>query len=476
MDPRTLEQVAEDAGGRLVQGDPASVVNGVTTDSRGDCAGRLFVALRGTRFDGHAFVADALANGAVAALVGTGAELPADLPESAGVIAVDDTLAGLQNLAAAQRRRLKARVIGVTGSVGKTTTKDILAAIADRRGQVVATRGNYNNEIGLPLTVLDADQTTDVLIVEMGMRAPGEIRALAKIARPHVGVVTLVSAVHVERLGSLENIAAAKRELIEELPPNGAAVLNGDDALVRDMARAAPASVLFFGFGKNNDVRASDVETLGEAGSRFTLHFRGDAVSVRLPLPGRHQVVNALAAAAAALACGWPIEDVAAGLAGSDRCRSAMRTELLTTPHGVHLINDAYNASPVSMAAALDLLTSLPARRRIAVLGDMLELGPLTEKAHAKLGEDVARLGVDVLIAVGSQARCVVEAARRAGMPAKAVFACTDSDEAAEAAQHIVRPGDVVLIKASRGLALERVAQRLAAASGVAGERGDEER
>ncbi|MFS8627963.1 MAG: UDP-N-acetylmuramoyl-tripeptide--D-alanyl-D-alanine ligase [Limnochordales bacterium] len=472
MDPRTLEQVAADAGGRLLRGRPDAVVTGVATDSRTAQHGRLFVALRGQRFDGHAFVRQAFANGAVAALIRDGADLARELPPGAGLITVDDTLAGLQRLAAAQRSRLRACVIGVTGSVGKTTTKDMIAAIAATRGRVVATRGNFNNEIGLPLTVLDADRDTDTLVVEMGMRAPGEIRALARLARPHVGVVTCVSAVHLERLGSLENIARAKQELVEELPADGAAVLNGDDPLVRGMAARAPGAVLFFGFGVDNDVRATDVELLGEQGSRFVIHAAGRRTRVELPIPGRHHVSNALAAAAAALACGWDLDDVAAGLRAVCTHRSAMRTELVTTPSGVRVINDAYNASPVSMTAALELLTTLPGRRKVAVLGDMLELGPLTEQAHVQLGEDAARRGVDLLITVGGQAATVAEAARRAGMPAEAVVVCRDAEEAAAAALRHVRPGDVVLVKASRGLQLERVVERLTG-PGRGAERGD---
>lgn len=476
MDPRTLDQAAADAGGMLLHGRPDALVDSVVTDSRAARPGSLFVALTGQRFDGHDFVAEAFAKGAAAAMVRAGAALPAPLPDGAGIIQVSDTLEGLQRLAAAQRKRLRARVIGVTGSVGKTTTKDMIAAIARTRGRVAATRGNFNNEIGLPLTVLDADATTDTLVVEMGMRAPGEIRALARVARPHVGVVTNVGPVHLERLGSLENIALAKQELIEELPSDGVAVLNGDDGLVRGMAARAPGAVLFFGFGVDNDVRAEDVEPLGERGTRFTLYFRNVRLPVSLPVPGRHHVVNALAAAAAAFACGWEAADVVAGLAAVDRQRSAMRTELMVTPEGIRLINDAYNASPASMAAALELLTSLPGRRKVAVLGDMLELGPLADPAHAEVGEDVARRGVQLLIAVGRYAARMAEAARRAGMPGDAVRVCRDADEAADVVERCVAPGDVVLIKASRGLRLERVAHRLAGEAASGEERGEQDR
>lgn len=475
MEQQTLEQVAADVGGKLLQGSPAAVVNGVVIDSRAAYPGSLFVALAGQHVDGHKFVQDAFANGAVAAFVRADKVAPNELPGGHGLVVVDDTLAALQKLASAQRRRLQAKVAAVTGSVGKTTTKDMLAAIARTRGRVVATRGNYNNEIGLPLTVLDADRNTDVLVLEMGMRGPGEIRELAEIARPHAGVVTNVSPVHLERLGSLENIARAKRELIEQLPEDGIAVLNGDDPLVRRMAEKAPCNVLFFGCGDDNDVRASAVEVFGERGSRFVLHFRGDVVAVELPVPGRHHVMNALAAAAAALALGSSLENVVRGLAAADEQRSAMRTELSTTSSGVRVINDAYNASPASMEAAIELLASMDGRRRIAVLGDMLELGPLTEKAHADIGRLAAQHGVDLLVAVGRQARVVITAAIDAGMSPQSTVMCNDAGQAANLVSTLVRHGDVVLIKASRGVQLEVVAERLAQAGAELREEGGDE-
>jgi len=462
MDPLTLEQVAADAAGTLVQGDPGALVHGVSTDSRTVEAGRLFIPLVGERFDGHSFIGEALARGARATLASTGKTWPDEVPPECGVIVVDDTLAALQRLASAQRRRLKAQVAAVTGSVGKTTTKDMLAAVGRTRARVVATKGNFNNEIGLPLTLLDADASTDLLVVEMGMRGPGEIRALAGLARPHVGVVTNVSAVHLERLGTLENIALAKRELIEALPPGGVAVLNGDDPSVRAMAHQAPGDVLFFGLAADNDVWATDVQGLGEHGSRFVLHYQGRSTAVELPVPGRHHVMNALAAAAAAFALGFDVDDAARGLAAADRRRAAMRTEVWTTPDGVRVINDAYNAGPASMAAALELLSEMHGERRVAVVGDMLELGALARQAHARVGRAVAGLGIDLLIAVGQWASVVAAEAVSAGMQAERTSVCRDGADAARLAARLVRPGDTVLIKASRGLRLEQVAETLA--------------
>lgn len=463
MDPLTLEQIARDTNGALLQGDPATVVRGVSTDSRTVEPGQLFVPLVGERFDGHAFIGDALSRGAASVLVNDGRPLPQNAPHTAGVVAVDDTLQALQRLAAAQRRRMTAgRVVAVTGSTGKTTTKDMMAAIFASRHRVVHTRGNFNNEIGLPLTLLDADRDTEVLVVEMGMRGPGEILSLAAIARPQVGVITNVSPVHLERLGSIDNIAAAKRELIEALPADGVAVLNGDDPLVRAMADHARGSVLLYGMQPDNDVRATAVVGHGEAGSRFALQYRDRSTTIKLPIPGLHNVMNALAAAGAAFALGLTADDVARGLVQIGRHRSPMRMEITTTPGGVRVINDAYNAGPASMAAALELLSTMTGGRRIAVLGDMLELGPISRQSHADVGRDAARLGIDALVAVGDYASTMITAAVGAGMSAARTIGCRDSAEAAEVVRRLVEPGDIVLIKASRGIRLEQVAHSLA--------------
>lgn len=461
MDRLTLEQVAAEVEGTLVQGDRHAVVEAVSTDTRALTPGSLFVPLIGDTFDGHTFIADALASGAAATLANADATISAHVPSTAAIIRVDDTLTALQRLAAGQRSRLSGRIAAVTGSTGKTTTKDMLAAIAGTRGSVVATKGNFNNEIGLPLTLLDADQFTEVLVVEMGMRGRDEIRALARIARPDVGVITNVSPVHVELLGTVDNIAAAKRELIEELPGDGVAVLNGDDAHVRAMAANAPGSVVLFGKGEHNDVRATNVQGFGEHGFRFVLHYQGCAAPVNVPVLGTHNVMNALAAAAAAFALGFDIDNVVSGLAAVAAWRSAMRTELHTTPDGVRIINDAYNAGPVSMAAALELLSEMTGERRIAVVGDMLELGELSQDAHTEVGRDVARRDIDILVAVGKYAPTVVRAAVDAGMPGTHATACRDAGEAAALVGQMIKPGDVVLVKASRGVRLERVAEHL---------------
>ncbi|HLT57529.1 MAG: UDP-N-acetylmuramoyl-tripeptide--D-alanyl-D-alanine ligase [Limnochordales bacterium] len=466
MEPLPVEAVAQAVGGTIAAGDPRAVVHGVSTDSRTVEPGQLFIPLAGPRFDGHDFVPMAAARGAAAALIQRGRPLP-PLGDRA-VIVVDDPLAALHRLARWYRDRLPARVVAVTGSNGKTTTKDMAAAILSARWATRKSEGNYNNEVGLPLAILAAPADVEALVLEMGMRGPGQIRQLAAIARPDVGVVTNVGPVHLELLGSLERIALAKQELVEALPRDGWAVLNGDDPRVRAMARRCAGQVLLYGVetgskapGAGLDLWASAVESRGLDGIAFTLHWQGQSARVTVPVPGRHQVYNALAAAGAALALGGDLEGVVQGLAAFAHHASAMRLEIRRRADGVRVINDAYNASPASMAAALVLLREVHGARRVAVLGDMLELGPWSEAAHEEVGRQAAEAGVDWLVAVGQWRATVIAAAVAAGLPAERTAACPDAAAAADRVAALVEPGDVVLIKASRGLALERVAQRL---------------
>lgn len=458
MHPLTLSDIARITHGTLVQGDASAVVTGVSTDSRSIEPNELFVPLVGPNFDGHDFVNDAFGRGAGAALV---AARPNETEYTGGaVIAVDDTLRALHLLAADRRTRLTADVVAITGSDGKTTTKDMVAAVLQTRRTTEKTPGNFNNEIGLPLTLLQTDASTQVLVVEMGMRGSGQIRTLARIARPHIGIVTNVSPVHLELLGTVEAIAAAKRELVEQLPATGTAVLNGDDEQVLAMAGATEARVITYGLGATNDVRATDVADEAAGGVHFTLHYEGRTTRVHVPAPGFHNVYNALAAAAAAFAVGLDATDVAAGLAAYPAQRSGMRLEIVTGPDDVCIVNDAYNASPASMRTALDLLGRMPGRR-LAVLGDMLELGPIAGPEHEAVGRRVAELGLVGFVAVGRWASTMTTAAAQAGMPPAALEAVPDADTALSAIRRRLHPGDTVLVKASRGLQLERVARAL---------------
>ena len=417
----------------------------VVVDSRKVGRGDLFVALPGERTDGHRFAIDAIERGARGVLV---SELPEGLPSEAAAFVVGDPLAALQRLAAGRRERRRARVIGVTGSVGKTTTKEITAAVLSTRYEVLKNEANYNNEIGLPLTVLELTARHERAVLEMGMYAQGEIRTLCEIAKPQVGVVTNVGPAHLERLGSLEAIAAAKAELLESLPPHGFAVLNADDPLVLAMAGRTRARPLSYGTSPDADVRATEIVSRGLEGVAFRLHWRDESGPVRTSLPGPHIISSALAAAAGALADGMSLAEVAAALASA---QVPLRIQAHRGPGGCTILDDSYNASPASMAAALDLLAEIPGRR-VAVLGDMKELGAAERESHVAVGRRAAETA-DVIHTVGEVAGIIAEAAREAGHDSTHHW--STKEEAGEALAADLRPDDVVLLKASRAMALE---------------------
>jgi UDP-N-acetylmuramoyl-tripeptide--D-alanyl-D-alanine ligase len=456
-------RLAATTGGDVVYGSPDLMVNGFVIDSRQAIRGSAFVALPGEKVDGLGFVGAAFDAGARVAVVShwDGEVARAQLegrPGDHAVVLVADTAAALTALAAYHRSRLHCRVIGITGSTGKTSTKDFLAAALGARFRVVATKGNRNNELGVPLTLLDAGADTDVLVVEMGMRGPGQIESLCDLARPDAGLVTNIGQTHMELMGSQEAIVAAKGELVRCISADGAVFLNGDDSLTRELASASAASITWYGVTEGVDVRASDLEVDESGCPTVTLAAGEESARVRLPVPGRHNAYTAAAATAVALWMGVPLDDIAAAL--EQVTVSDMRMQVFTAANGVTVVNDAYNASPTSMRAAVAALADMKAEgSRIAVLGDMAELGTLSELAHFKLGEDVARSGIEALVTVGELARHIGDGARVAGMDADAVRACASVDEASEVLDDLARSGDIVLVKASRSVGLERVVE-----------------
>ena len=434
--------VAAAAGAELVRAPGAGDgPERAVIDSRAAGPGDLFVGLPGAHVDGGSFAAAALEAGAWGVLVAP--EWGRRLGDGRGaVLTTEDPLAALAALARAWRRQLRAQVIGVTGSVGKTSTKDLIAAMVGPHRSTVASRANFNTEIGLPLEILAAPAGTDVLVLEMGMRGFGQIAELAAIAEPDVGVITNVGPVHVEKVGSLEGVAQAKAELLGALRAGGTAVVPAGEHRLERWLRA-DLEILRFG-------RGGDVELGGDG----AIVVRGERLDVELPFAAAHQRLNALAAAAAAVAIGVKPSGVLRVAFG------ALRGERVALPSGAELINDCYNANPLSMRAALDDLAAQdPAGRRVAVLGDMLELGPDEERHHREVGEHASRSGVEVLVAVGPRARAT--AAAFAGES----HTVADAAEAAEVAREVLRPGDLALVKASRGVGLEVVAERLLAAA-----------
>jgi UDP-N-acetylmuramoyl-tripeptide--D-alanyl-D-alanine ligase len=455
--PLTLGEVARAAGGPLRDGDPGGTVSAVVADSRQVSAGALFVALPGSRTDGARFAPEALAAGAAAVLARRGTVAAGPRVE------VDDALTGLAGVAAELRARSGARVVGITGSVGKTTTKDLLAAALATRLRTVANAASFNNELGLPLTLARLEPDTEALVVELGARGPGHIATLARLARPEIGVVLNVGEAHIGVFGSRQAIANAKAELVEALPDHGVALLAADDPLVAAMAARTAARVVGFGLGAGAEVRAEDVELDAAGRARFRLRTPSGSAAVAMPAMGEHLVVDAVAAAAAAWVMGLGPEEIAAGLAGARL--SPMRMQVAHRADGITVINDAYNANPTSMAAALKALAAAGrgGGRTVAVLGEMAELGEAALGEHDRVGRLAARLGIDRLVGVGELGEVLVRAARMEGMWPEEATAVADADAAVAAVTAALAPGDVVLVKASRVVALDRVAERLLA-------------
>jgi UDP-N-acetylmuramoyl-tripeptide--D-alanyl-D-alanine ligase len=451
----TAAEVASSTGGRLGgHAGGARVTGPVEVDSRRVAPGGLFVAVRGEHVDGHEYAAAAVSAGA--AVVIAERDLPG-LP----VVVVPDPVAALGRLAAAVLARVRpVRVVAVTGSAGKTTTKDLAAGLLADIGRTVAAPGSYNTEIGLPLTVLRVEESTSFLVLEMGARGVGHIRDLARIARPDLAVVLGVGSAHIGEFGSRATVAQAKGEIVEALTPDGMAVLNADDPLVEEMAGRTSASIRWFGTATAADIRAADV-TVRRGRASFTLHAGGAHAPVSLRLVGAHQVTNALAAATVALACGMRLDQVAGRLSDAEPA-SPWRMALSERADGVTVLNDAYNANPESTRAALLALGSVAdGRRTWAVLGEMRELGTQAEDEHRAAGRLAAELGVTHLVVVGQAARAAYEGAGEvAGWRGTRAFVADVAGALAQLRERL-SPGDVVLVKASRAAGLERVAAAL---------------
>lgn len=450
----TLRDVLEGTDGTLHgEVDLQQPVQRVWHDSREIEPGDVFVAIVGERLDGHAFVAGAFAKGAIAALV---AHTQLDsLPTDAGpLIVVPDTLVALQRLARWWRQRHPVEVVGITGSIGKSSTKEVVWAVASQRFRTIRSQRSFNNEIGLPLSLLEIRPGTDVVVLEMGgAYAPGEITQLAELAQPRIGVVTNVSHSHLGRMGSLDAIAATKAELPAALPPDGVAVLNGDDPRVRAMATQCPGRVILYGLAPDCEVRAEQVESHGLEGITLDLIVHEQRRHLRVPLVGQHNAYTVLAAIGVGLALGMEVEEMLPGLRDP-----SIQLRLLTVPGlgGATIIDDTWNANPTSSLAALNLLAEVPAQRRIAVLGEMLELGTYETEGHQLVGRRAAAVA-DRLITIGPRGRIIAEAAVASGMPATTVTSVDTKDELVELLKETMSEGDFVLIKGSRGLQLEDV-------------------
>jgi UDP-N-acetylmuramoyl-tripeptide--D-alanyl-D-alanine ligase len=459
----TVGDVAGATAGSIAAGEPGSVIDGFSIDTRTLRPGDLYIALRGERLDGHVFVTDALKVGARGVLVSDAdvALAARRLQPAAVVLLVGDTLQALQTLARQVRRRSGARVVAITGSAGKTTTKEVAAEFLEARYSVFKNKGNLNNHIGLPLSLLELRQRPEVAVVELGMNHAGEIRALVAIAEPEIRVWTNVGEAHLEYFGTIEAIAEAKAEILEQASPDHVLVANANDRRVMAHAPRFAGRVVTFGIDTNADVQASGVRDLGIDGTRAHLQARTVGAELRVPLTGRSHLANVLAAAAVAMTLQVPLSDI---VERASALRPAPhRGEVLRLRNGITVIDDSYNSNPTALEAALDVLgREARGNRRLAVLGEMLELGDASRTLHERCGRAAAAAGLQRLITVGgAPARALGLAAVRAGLPARAVTHTPNSDDAASVVVDEIQAGDLVLVKGSRGVRTDVVVERL---------------
>jgi len=454
MERTTLEDVAKAIGGVLT-GDRTRVVTGISTDSRTIEAGQLFFAIPGERTDGHQYVRESAERGASAAVVSR----PVNAPEGFPLIYVADTVWALGSFARWYRSRFDILVVGVTGSAGKTTTKEMIAAALAARHYVLKSPQNLNTEIGLPLAIAQLEQHHTVAVLEMAMRGRGQIDWLAHIARPNVGVITNIGWAHLEFLGSRDNIALAKSELLHRLPPNGVAVLNADDEYFDFCRRQAPCEVITFGWQHQAAVQAVQIHTDTDGRVQCIVRYRREHTPLRVPIVGMHHLSNALAAMAVAVVLGVPLLEAAAHL--QQMAPIERRMQVYRTPKQVTVLDDTYNANPASVNAALHTLEQMAnGCRRVVVVGDMLELGESSVQLHREVGRQVARIGAQVLIAVGTMAEEVARGARE-GEPPPVCLTFPDSRAAAQDIHRWLQPGDMVLVKGSRALQMELVVKAI---------------
>ena len=449
MNPLPLFQIAQLAGGSLSSGDGAVVIDKVSTDSRTIKCGELFVALRGENFDGHNFVEAVAAIGAAGAIVDS--NWKGKVPENFALIRASDTLQAYQQLATNYRKSLTLSAVAITGSNGKTSTKDFAAAVLARRFRVTKTQGNFNNHVGLPRTILEATSRDEVAVWEIGMNHPGEVAALAKVAAPDLGIITNIGVAHIEFMGSREKIAEEKGALAEAVGADGTVILNADDPFSKGIAARTRGKVILAGTTAGT-IRASEINQSG-SGTDFTILEGAHRCRAQLPVPGLHMVQNALLAVAAGRVFGLSLEECAVGLVAAPLTKARLQVKEI---RGVQFLDDSYNANPDSMKAALRTLVELDAEgQRIAVLGEMRELGDESEHGHREVGETAAALKVDQLIAIGNGAASIADAAKEAGLVNSSTV--TSTAEAAELLAGLAVPGDLVLIKGSRLARTEQV-------------------
>lgn len=455
MKSMTLAEICEAVGGNLIKGETAKSFDNVSIDSRKIKKGDVFIALRGERHDAHDYLEQAVNAGAGLLIV---EYLKRNDDLKVPVIKVNNTIKALQDLARYNRQQFNVQVIGVTGSTGKTTTKDMVASVLGQKYRVLKTEGNFNNELGLPLTLLQLNKTHQVVVLELAMRGPGEIKFLCDIAHPTGAIITNVGEAHLEKLGSVRNIARAKAEILDSIPFNGFAVLNIKSPYLKEEASRCRGKVIYFGVDKGPDIYAVNINKFGK-GNKFKAIYGQEEAEFFVPLPGLHNVENAISAIAIGRQLGLSYSEIVAGL--SNATISGMRMEIIELNNYI-IINDTYNANPTSTIAALHSLQEIAFNRRmVAVLGNMFELGMGSKDGHLRVGKIAALCGVSLLVTVGDLAKHIAVGAEKAGLSSTGIIICKDNEDAIEKLANIILPEDVVLVKGSRGMRMEEIVQGL---------------
>lgn len=440
--------------GIVVRGDNATEFSGVSTDSRKINKGDLFIPIKGDNFDGHDFIHNAIEAGAAGYI--THKDITTSEPIAA--IKVKDTLEAMQNIALYYRNKFNVKMVAVTGSVGKTSTKDMIASVLGQKYNVLSTAGNFNNQIGLPLTLFNIDKTHEVVVTEMGMNSLGEIETLSKIACPDIAIITNIGIAHIEKLGSRQNILKAKMEIVQGLKPDGVLILNGDDALLSGLKNFVKVKVKYYGTEQDADVHAGNIRIESEEVLRFDVLTKSGEHTFSLPAPGRHNVYNALSAIAVGLELDVEPEDIKNGL----KCytQANMRMNIYSTDNGIKIIDDTYNANPQSMEAAINVLSEMKNySRKIAVLGDMLELGNWSNNAHRGIGRLLTLKGIDYIITLGENARNIANGAVEAGISEDNVVMFDDAEDINTFLGNFIKNGDIILVKGSRAMKMERIVE-----------------
>lgn len=445
-------ELTKAVNGKLLWGNAEQKFVGVTTDSRKVDKGNLFIPLVGERFDGHDYIEQCFNNGASVCLT----QKPIAKHENTAAVLVDDTAKALRDLAAWYRKKHNIPVVGITGSVGKTSTKDMIACVLSKQYEVLKTQGNFNNEIGLPLTLLNLNEKHEIAVIEMGMSGFGEISRLTAIAKPHIAVITNIGVSHIEKLGSQQGILKAKLEILEGLESDGIVVLNGDDPLLIGLKGSLNHKTVYYGMNSGLDYIATDYESLGESGTRFSIKMGDKTYEISIPVPGIHNVYNALAAIAVGCEMKIPMNTIVEGI--KSYSPGNMRQNIIAF-NGIKIINDAYNASPQSMQAAVNVLEELCAKTRgIAVLGDMLEMGDMSAKLHYSVGNYIKDKEIDYLITIGKDSKNIMQAVADSGNQKISLKHFDNNNDALKYILSIIRQGDYILIKGSRGMKMEEIA------------------